>query len=52
VLLTIPENSGYIEHVLKFIPVRSAAAAMTFNDFITENIVGCGHQYLEIATRG
>jgi hypothetical protein len=49
-LTTIPENSGNLEPVSKFVQVRKAPAAVAFQVFRVGNIVGCVHVIPEIAT--
>jgi len=49
-LTTIPENSGYLDPVSKFVQVRKAPAAIAWQVFSVENIVGCVHVIPEIAT--
>jgi len=50
VLTTIPENSGNLNPVSKFIQVRKAPAAVALPVFSVGNIVGCVHIIPEIAT--
>jgi len=42
-LTTIPENSGNLNPVLKFVQFTKALAAVVFQVFSVGNIVGCGH---------
>jgi hypothetical protein len=49
-LTTIPENSGNLDPVLKFVQVRKALAAVALQVVGVENLVGCGHVIPEIAT--
>jgi hypothetical protein len=49
-LTTIPENSGNLDPVLKFVQVRQAPAAVALQVFSVGNIVGCAHVIPEIAT--
>jgi len=49
-LTTIPENSGNLDPVLKFIHVRSSLAAKPLQVFSVGNIVSCAHVIPEIAT--
>jgi len=49
-LTTIPENSGNLDPILKFVKVRKAPAAVALQDFSVGNIVGCAHVIPEIAT--
>jgi hypothetical protein len=49
-LTTIPENSGNLDPVLKFVQVRKAPAAIALQVFSVGNIVGCAHVIPEIAT--
>jgi hypothetical protein len=49
-LTTIPENSGNLYPVSKFVQVRKAPAAVALEDFRVGNIVGCAHVIPEIAT--
>jgi len=48
-LTTIPENSGYLDPVSKFVQVRKAPAAVALQIFSVGNIVGCAHVIPEIA---
>jgi hypothetical protein len=50
VLTTIPENSGHLDLVSYFVLVRKALAAVAWQVFSMENIVGCAHVIPEIAT--
>jgi hypothetical protein len=50
VLPTIPANSGYLDHVSKFVQVRKALAAIDLQVFSVGNIVSCAHIIPEIAT--
>jgi hypothetical protein len=50
VLSTIPENSGYLDPVSKFVQVRKQLAAVALQGFNVRNIVGCAHVIQEIAT--
>jgi hypothetical protein len=47
---TIPENSGNLDPVSKFVQVRKAPAAVALQVFSVGNIVGCAHLIPEIAT--
>jgi hypothetical protein len=49
-LTTIPENSGYLDPVSKFVQVRNASAAVAVQVFSVRNIIGCTHVIPEIAT--
>jgi len=49
-LTTIPENSGNLDPVSKFVQVRNAPAAVALQVFSVGNIVGCAHVIPEIAT--
>jgi len=49
-LTTIPENSGNLDPVLKFVQLRKAPAAIALQVFNVGNIVGCTHIIPEIAT--
>jgi hypothetical protein len=49
-LTTIPENSGNLDPVMKFVQVRKAPAAIALQVFSVGNIVGCVHIIPEIAT--
>jgi hypothetical protein len=49
-LTTIPENSGNLDPVSKFVQVRKAPAAVALQVFSVGNIVGCAHVIPEIAT--
>jgi hypothetical protein len=49
-LTTIPENSGNLDPVSKFVQVRKALAAGALQVFSVGNIVGCAHVIPEIAT--
>jgi hypothetical protein len=49
---TIPENSSNLNHVLKFVHVRNAQAAVALLVFIMGNIVGYSHVFRLIATSG
>jgi hypothetical protein len=49
-LTTIPENSGNLDPVSKFVQVRKAPAAGTLQVFSVGNIIGCAHVIPEIAT--
>ena len=50
VLTTIPENSGNLDPVSKFVHVRNAPSALALQVFSVANIVGCAHIIAEIAT--
>jgi len=50
VLTTIPEYSGNLDLILKFVEVRKAPGAYTFQVFSVGNIVGCAHVFPEITT--
>jgi hypothetical protein len=47
---TIPENSGNLDPVSKFVQVRKAPAAVPLQVFSVGNIVGCAHVIPEIAS--
>jgi hypothetical protein len=49
-LTTIPENSGNLNPVSKFVQVRKAPAAVGLQVFRVGNIVGCVQVIPEIAT--
>jgi hypothetical protein len=49
-LTTIPENSGNLDLVSKFVQVRKAPAAVALQVFSVGNIVRCAHLIPEIAT--
>jgi len=49
-LSKIPENSGNLDLVSKFVQVRKALAAVALQVFSMGNIVGCAHVIPEIAT--
>jgi hypothetical protein len=49
-LTTIPEISGNLDPVSKFVQVRKAPAAIALHVFSVGNIVGCVHVIPEIAT--
>ena len=51
-LTTIPENSGNLNPVSKFVQVRKAQVAVALQVFSMGNIVGCTHVIPGIATRG
>jgi len=46
----MPENSGNLDPVSKFVQVRKAPAAVDLQVFSVGNIVGCAHIIPEIAT--
>jgi len=48
---TMPENSGKLDSVSKFVQVRNSPAAVALQVFSVGNIVGCGHVIPERATR-
>ena len=50
VLTPIPENSGNLDPVSKFVQVRKAPAGVAWQVFSMGNIVGCAHVIPEIAT--
>jgi hypothetical protein len=50
VLTMIPENSGNLDPISKFVQVRQAPAAVAMKVFSVGNIVGCAHIIPEIAT--
>jgi len=50
VLTTIPENSGNLDPVSKFVQVRKAPAAVALQVFSVGNIIDCAHIIPEIAT--
>jgi len=49
-LTTIPENSGNLDPVSKFVQVRKAPAAIDLQVFSVGNIVSCAPVILEITT--
>jgi hypothetical protein len=49
-LTTIPENSGNLDPVSKFVQVRKAPVADALQVCSVGNIVGCAHVIPEIAT--
>jgi hypothetical protein len=49
-LTTMPENSGNLDPISKFVQVRKAQAAVALQVFRVGNIVGCAHLIPEIAT--
>jgi len=49
-LTTIPENTGNLDPVSKFVQGRKAPAAAALQVFSMGNIVGCAHVNPEIAT--
>jgi hypothetical protein len=49
-LTTIPENSGNLDPVSKFVQVRNAQAGIALQVFSLGNIVGCAHVISEIAS--
>jgi len=49
-LTTIPENSGNLDPLSKFVKVRTAPAAVALQVSSVGNIVGCAHVIPEIAT--
>jgi hypothetical protein len=49
VLTTIPENSGNLDPVTKFVQVRKSPAVVAVQVFSVGNIVGCAHVIPEIA---
>jgi len=49
-LTTIPENSGDLDPISKFVQVRKALAVVALQVFSVGNIVGCAHVLPEIAT--
>jgi len=48
-LTTMPEDSGNMDPVSKFVQVRTAPAAVALKVFSVGNIVGCAHVIPEIA---
>jgi hypothetical protein len=46
----MPENSGNLDPISKFVQVRKALAAVAWQVFSVGNIVGCVHVIPEIAT--
>jgi hypothetical protein len=50
VLTTIPEKSGNVDPVSKFVQVRKAPAVVAWQVFSVANIIGCTHLIPEIAT--
>ena len=49
-LTTIPENSGNLDPISKFVEVRKALATMGLHVCSVGNNVGCAHVIAEIAT--
>jgi hypothetical protein len=49
-LTRIPENSGNLDLVSKFVPPRNAAAAVAWEVFSVGNIISCAQGIPEIAT--
>jgi hypothetical protein len=49
-LTTVPENSGHLDPISKFVQVRKAPAAIALQVFSVGNIVGCAHVIPEIAS--
>jgi len=49
-LTTIPENSGNLDLVTKFVQVRITPAVIALRVFSMGNIVGCTHVIPEIST--
>jgi len=49
-LTTIPENSGNLDPVSKFVQVRKSPAAVALQVFSMGNIVGCTHVIPELST--
>jgi len=49
-LTTIPENSGNLDPISKFVQVRKATAAIALQVLRMGNIVGCAHIIPEIAS--
>jgi hypothetical protein len=49
-LTTIPENSGNLDPVAKFVQLTKAPAAGALQVFSVGNIVGCAHVIPKIAT--
>jgi len=49
-LTAIPENSGNLDAVSRYVQVRKASAAVALPVFIVGDIVGCTHVIPEIAT--
>jgi hypothetical protein len=49
-LTTIPENSGNLDPVVKFVQLTKPPAAVALQDFSVGNIGGCAHVTPEIAT--
>ena len=49
-LTTIPENSGNLDPLSKFVQVRKAPEAVALQVFSVGNIVGCAHVIAQIAT--
>jgi len=50
VLTTIPQNSGNLDPIWKFVQVRKVPAAVALQVFSVGNIVSCAHVIPEIAT--
>jgi hypothetical protein len=46
----MPENSGNLDPVSKFVQVRTSSAAVALQVFSVGNIVGCAHEIRKIAT--
>jgi len=51
-LTTIPENSGNLSPVLKFVQVRKAPVAVSLQVCSVDNIVGSAHVIAHLATGG
>jgi hypothetical protein len=49
-LTTIPDNSGNLDPIMKFVQVGKAPAAVALQVFSVGNIVGCTHVIPEITT--
>jgi hypothetical protein len=49
-LATIPETSGNLDPVSKFVPARKAPAAIGSQVVSMGNITSCAHLFLQIAT--
>jgi hypothetical protein len=50
VLTTIPQNSGNLDPVSKFVQVRIVPSAVPLHVFSMGNIIGCANVIPEIAT--
>jgi len=50
VLSTIPESSCNLDSVMTFVQQRKPLVAVASQGFCLENIIGCAHMILKIAT--